>query len=223
MPPAGPPPPSVRPDLRPRAASAPLLALHSSTPASWAERTAARLPELLGDHAACELQAAVFALALVGSYAPDAFSSTGSRLWRPRSSGTSGRSLARPAASAGRSRPVGGTPTSTALRKACRSGREPEQGLDLLLVGALVEARSHERLAALAPFLPDPRLVLLYGELAADEARHGARLRRAGGPPRRGGADEGQAGGPPRDRGRRPRRRPDDGRRDPLRAVSPEV
>ena len=60
------------------------------------------------------------------------------------------------------------------LRAACRAGREPEQGLDLLLCGALVEARSHERFLALVPRLAaEPRLAKLYVELAAAEERHG--------------------------------------------------
>ena len=48
------------------------IALGSTTPESWAVRSAARLPELLADHAVCELQASVYALSLVGAYPEDA-------------------------------------------------------------------------------------------------------------------------------------------------------
>src|SRR5262249_45833205 len=61
----------------------------------------------------------------------------------------------------------------SALRAACRGGAEPARGLDLLLVAALIEARSHERFEVLQPFVEDPRLKKLYAELAAAEARHG--------------------------------------------------
>ena len=48
---------------------------------------------------------------------------------------------------------------------------EPYKLLDLLLVGALIEARSCERFAALIPHLP-ARLGKFYGGLLASEARH---------------------------------------------------
>ena len=44
-------------------------------------------------------------------------------------------------------------------------------GMDMLLVGALIEARSCERFAALAPKLPE-RLGKFYSGLLASEARH---------------------------------------------------
>ena len=48
-----------------------MITLRTKTPDAWAERAAASLPDLVADHAACELQAAVFALALVGRYPGD--------------------------------------------------------------------------------------------------------------------------------------------------------
>jgi tRNA-(ms[2]io[6]A)-hydroxylase len=56
------------------------------------------------------------------------------------------------------------------LRDAVRD-EEPHKLLDLLLVGALIEARSCERFAALVPHLPE-RLAKFYGGLLASEARH---------------------------------------------------
>ena len=49
--------------------------------------------------------------------------------------------------------------------------REPDRLADLLLVGALIEARSCERFAALVPHLPD-KLGKFYAGLLNSEARH---------------------------------------------------
>ena len=151
----------------------PALALLSATPPWWGERSAGRLPELLADHAVCELQASVFALSLVGLYPEDA------RLVE-RLSALAAEELRHFRRVLPHLRRAGGTlparrrnPYVAALRRACRSGREPEQGLDLLLTGALVEARSHERFLVLVPFLSDRRLARFYEELAEAEERHG--------------------------------------------------
>jgi tRNA-(ms[2]io[6]A)-hydroxylase len=56
------------------------------------------------------------------------------------------------------------------LREAVRR-EEPHKLLDLLLIGALIEARSCERFAKIAPRLPE-RLGRFYGGLLASEARH---------------------------------------------------
>jgi tRNA-(ms[2]io[6]A)-hydroxylase len=56
------------------------------------------------------------------------------------------------------------------LRDAVRA-EEPLKLLDMLLVGALIEARSCERFARLAPRLPD-RLQRFYRGLLASESRH---------------------------------------------------
>ncbi len=56
------------------------------------------------------------------------------------------------------------------LRKALRRD-EPGRRVDLLLCGALIEARSHERFMGLIERLPAP-LAKFYASLAAAEARH---------------------------------------------------
>jgi tRNA-(ms[2]io[6]A)-hydroxylase len=56
------------------------------------------------------------------------------------------------------------------LRAAVRSA-DPGRKLDLLLISALIEARSAERFELLAPRLPAP-LGKLYADLARCEARH---------------------------------------------------
>jgi len=56
------------------------------------------------------------------------------------------------------------------LRASMRSA-EPGRKLDLLLVGALIEARSAERFRLLVPRLPEP-LAQFYATLERSEARH---------------------------------------------------
>ena len=51
-------------------------------------------------------------------------------------------------------------------------GREPDRLLDRLLVFALIEGRSAERLGLLAGALDDPRTRELYARLTAAEVRH---------------------------------------------------
>ena len=57
-----------------------------------------------------------------------------------------------------------------ALRARLSTG-EPQRKLDLLLCGALIEARSCERFETLAPYLAPP-LADFYAELARSERRH---------------------------------------------------
>ena len=49
---------------------------------------------------------------------------------------------------------------------------EPDRLVDLLLVSAIIEARSHERLGLIAEHCPDPELAKFYRSLMASEARH---------------------------------------------------
>lgn len=51
-------------------------------------------------------------------------------------------------------------------------GEEPKRCLDFLLVSALIEARSHERLGLLGYHCPDEKLAKFYRGLMASEARH---------------------------------------------------
>jgi tRNA-(ms[2]io[6]A)-hydroxylase len=50
--------------------------------------------------------------------------------------------------------------------------QEPHRLLDSLLVSALIEARSHERLGLLGEYCPEPELAQFYRSLVASEARH---------------------------------------------------
>jgi tRNA-(ms[2]io[6]A)-hydroxylase len=148
------------------------IRLRTATDPAWAARAAAHLPELLADHAVCELQAAVFALSLVGAYPGepelvDGLSALAAEELRHF------RKVVKEARKRGAALPTKRRNSYVAaLRQACRSGPEPERGLDLLLVAALIETRSHERFLLLAPHLEEP-LARTFRELADDEARHG--------------------------------------------------
>jgi len=149
------------------------IPLRTATPESWARRAVARLPELVADHAVCELQASVYALSLVGAYPADtelvdrlsALAAEELRHFRKVSKEARRFGVALPTKR--RNHYV------AALRSACRGGPEPARGLDLLLVAALIEARSEERFHVLAPHVADARLTRLYAELERAEARHG--------------------------------------------------
>ncbi len=68
-------------------------------------------------------------------------------------------------------RPLPPPPYGAGLNKQIRP-QEPERMLDSLLVSALIEARSHERLGLLASHCLDANLARFYRGLMASEARH---------------------------------------------------
>ena len=141
-----------------------------ATPEAWLEEACRRLPELLLDHANCELKAASTALAFLYRY-PDrlALAQRMSRLAREELRHFEQvRALMDemqvPFERLSASRYAG------SLRETARKD-EPGKLLDLLLIGALIEARSCERFALLAPRLPE-KLGRFYSGLLASEARH---------------------------------------------------
>jgi tRNA-(ms[2]io[6]A)-hydroxylase len=144
--------------------------LDTNTPAEWIAVATERLPEVLLDHANCELKAASTALGFLYRY-PDrtALAQRMSRLAREElrhfeQVRTIMEEMDVPFERLSASRYAGG------LRDAARDD-EPNKLLDLLLIGALIEARSCERFAALAPHLPE-KLGKFYNGLLASEARH---------------------------------------------------
>ena len=144
--------------------------LETPTPDEWLDVASERLPELLLDHANCELKAASTALGFLYRY-PDrtALAQSMSRLAREELRHFEQvRSIMDemdiPFERMSASRYAGG------LRDAARRD-EPHKLLDLLLIGALIEARSCERFAKIAPRLPE-KLGKFYSGLLASEARH---------------------------------------------------
>jgi tRNA-(ms[2]io[6]A)-hydroxylase len=144
--------------------------LETETPDEWLDAATERLPEMLLDHANCELKAASTALGFLYRY-PDrtALAQRMSRLAREELRHFEQvRSIMDdmdiPFERLTASRYAG------SLRDAARPD-EPHKLLDLLLIGALIEARSCERFAKIAPRLPG-KLGKFYGGLLASEARH---------------------------------------------------
>ena len=148
--------------------------LNTPTPDAWVEQACDRVPELLLDHANCELKAASTALGFLYRY-PDrtVLAQRMSRLAREELRhfeqvrsimqdplGLAEIFLERLTASR----------YASGLRDAVRA-EEPHKLLDLLLVGAIIEARSCERFAKVAPGLPK-KLGRFYTGLLASEARH---------------------------------------------------
>ena len=140
------------------------------TPAAWLTAAAARWRELLVDHANCEKKAASTALALMFAYPEDrALTLALSRLAREELRHFEQVLALMSALGVGFVRQRPGR-YAQELRATLHSA-EPARKLDLLLMGALIEARSAERFRLLVPYLPRP-LVALYSRLARSEARH---------------------------------------------------
>jgi tRNA-(ms[2]io[6]A)-hydroxylase len=144
--------------------------LDSATPDAWIAEASKRVPELLLDHANCELKAASTALGFLYRY-PDRplLAQRMSRLAREELRHFEQvRSIMQdmdiPFDRLSASRYAG------KLRDRVRD-QEPYKLLDLLLIGALIEARSCERFARIAPHLPE-KLGKFYNGLLASEARH---------------------------------------------------
>lgn len=144
--------------------------LLAATPEAWVTAACERWPELLVDHLACEKKAASTAVALIFAYPEDtALTVAMSRLAREElrhfeQVQSLMQELAVPFARAKPGRYGSG------LRAVSKTS-EPDRKLDLLLAGALIEARSAERFARLAPRLPEP-LSRFYDQLQRSEGRH---------------------------------------------------
>jgi tRNA 2-(methylsulfanyl)-N6-isopentenyladenosine37 hydroxylase len=144
--------------------------LLAPTPDAWVQAAAGRWRELLNDHAQCEKKAASTALALMFTYPDDRrLASTLSRLAREelRHFEQVQKLMISLEVPFERQRPGR---YASGLRTALRTF-DPGRKLDLLLMGALIEARSCERFRLLAPRLP-PEVGGFYAQLAHSEARH---------------------------------------------------
>ena len=144
--------------------------LRAATPRAWVEAALGQLPSLLVDHANCEKKAASTALALMFAYPEDiGLCQALARLAREelRHFEQVQKLMVRLGVPVQRMSPGR---YAGALRTHLATS-EPQRKLDLLLCGALIEARSCERFETLAPFLAPP-LADFYAELARSERRH---------------------------------------------------
>jgi tRNA-(ms[2]io[6]A)-hydroxylase len=144
--------------------------LETPTPEAWIEAARDRLPEMLLDHANCELKAASTALGFLYRY-PDrtGLAQRMSRLAREELRHFEQVRGLMEEMEIEFERLTASRYAGT-LRDQVRD-EEPYKLLDLLLIGALIEARSCERFAVLAPHLPE-KLGKFYSGLLASEARH---------------------------------------------------
>ncbi len=144
--------------------------LYCSTPQAWIDAVAADLPTLLIDHANCEKKAASTALNLIFRYVdkPE-LSMKLSKLAREELRHfeqvltlLQKRNIEFEHVSASR--------YAAELRKGVRTS-EPHRLVDMMIVSAIVEARSCERFEAVIPVL-DEELAQFYTSLLKSEARH---------------------------------------------------
>ena len=140
------------------------------TPQAWIEAARQHIPLLLQDHANCEKKAAGTAMNLMFRYSDHTDLQVKlAQLVREEMlhyeqviAIMRGRNQAWEAVSAGR--------YAQGMRKHIRT-HEPAFLMDVLIVGAFVEARSCERFAALEPYVDD-ELAKFYRYLLKSESRH---------------------------------------------------
>jgi len=148
-----------------------VLHLASDTSASWLPRALAHIDEVLLDHAHCEKKAAGAAVKLLFSYPHHRF------LQEPlvdlaREELDHFRQVLAHLDSRGvRYETIRPSPYGMALHALVRRD-EPERLIDILLISALIEARSCERFRLLADGIEDASLIAFYQSLLACEARH---------------------------------------------------
>jgi tRNA 2-(methylsulfanyl)-N6-isopentenyladenosine37 hydroxylase len=144
--------------------------LRASTPEAWVATAVQRWRELLVDHANCEKKAASTALALMFAYPEDhALAMALSRLAREELRHFEQVQKIMITLGVDFERQQPGRYASQ-LRAVLRTS-EPGRKLDLLLAGALIEARSSERFRLLSSRLRPP-LADFYAQLERSEARH---------------------------------------------------
>jgi tRNA-(ms[2]io[6]A)-hydroxylase len=148
-----------------------MLHLAAPTDPRWLPQVLEHLDEVLLDHAHCEKKAASTAVNLIFRWQDRA------ELMRPLSEVAREELdhfermlalLSERGVDFRRQRP---SPYGARLQEAVRRG-EDESYLDTLLVCALIEARSCERMKILSEELPDEALKAFYKDLLASEARH---------------------------------------------------
>lgn len=142
------------------------------TPKAWARLALQRFDEVLIDHAHCEKKAAAHALSMLAAF-PDApgLPRAMARLAREEA-GHLAQVLAlmeRRGLVLGRD---AGDPYAQGLQALVRHPAA-ERLIDRLLISALIETRSEERLRLLAEALEDEELKRFYGTLAEAEKGHG--------------------------------------------------
>lgn len=144
--------------------------LHVASPPEWFQAAPDHLPELLMDHANCEKKAASTALSMMYRYVqfPELLKKMSS-LAREELRHFE-QVLELMAEQGVVYQQINSARYAQGLHQQV-SKNEPQRLVDLLICGAVVEARSCERFAGLAAVLP-AKVAALYGSLLNSEARH---------------------------------------------------
>ena len=140
------------------------------SPGEWFQAAPDHLPELLMDHANCEKKAASTALSMMYRYVqfPDLLKKMSSLA---REELRHFEQVLELMAQQGVAyEQINSARYAQGLHQYVNKN-EPRRLVDLLICGAVVEARSCERFAGLAAVLP-PEVGVLYGSLLNSEARH---------------------------------------------------
>ena len=144
--------------------------LGCSTPQAWIDEAIKDIPLLLQDHANCEKKAASTAMNLLFRY-NDKQDLQEWLAQLAREELLHYEQVMEIMTKRGlRYTPITNARYAGSLRKHVRT-YEPQHLIDILIIGAFVEARSCERFAAVAPFL-DEELKRFYTFLLKSEARH---------------------------------------------------
>jgi len=144
--------------------------LGCATPQAWIEAAIKDIPLLLQDHANCEKKAASTAVNLLFRY-NDKQELQECLAQLAREELLHYEQVMEIMTKRGlRYKPITNARYAGSLRKHVRT-YEPQHLIDVLIIGAFVEARSCERFAAIAPYL-DEELKRFYTFLLKSEARH---------------------------------------------------
>lgn len=151
-----------------------MLGLVESTSAAWAPIALADLPQLMADHAHCELKAAHNALSLVGRYGAEHPSMVEPLMALAQQEITHFNEVQHALRLRGWAWEI---PSSDAYAAELReSARKPSMHrdafLDRLVVAALIEARSCERFKLIAQAIEESELKDFYFRLMQEEAQH---------------------------------------------------
>jgi len=149
------------------------LNLRAATAPEWIALCQQNLPTLLSDHAHCERKAAATALSFISRLPGDGVLVTAMASLAREESGHLARVHRMLQQRGWPLLPDARDDYVLALRARVRKGTT-EQIVDELLVAALIELRSAERLGILAQGLGDEELRGMYSDLALAEAGHAA-------------------------------------------------
>ena len=155
------------------------MQLLCETPRAWVDLAIERFDEVLVDHAHCEKKAAAHALSLLAAFPQVPGLARAMAHLAREEAGHLAQVLAlmeKRGLVLGRDP---GDPYAQGLQEMVRQPAR-ERLLDRLIVSALIETRSEERLGLLADALPDPDLRQFYRRLADAEKGHGELFLRLG-------------------------------------------